>query len=80
GIGPNNFGNSGNRFQGDSERDVISALEKWVEKGVSPDRLIGTGHALVILEGLSRALSARFLRWLVTAERAILWRLETFIV
>ena len=44
GIGPNSFGNSGNRFSGDPDRDVISALEKWVEKGVAPERLIGTGN------------------------------------
>ena len=46
GIGPSNFGNSGNRFNGDPERDVISALERWVEKGVAPERLIGTGRAV----------------------------------
>jgi hypothetical protein len=46
GIGPNSFGNHDNRFSGDPERDVISALERWVEKGVAPDRLIGTGTTL----------------------------------
>ena len=43
GIGPNSFGNDGNRFNGDPERDLISALERWVEKGVAPERFIGTG-------------------------------------
>lgn len=43
GIGPANFGNSGNRFSGDPQRDVISALETWVEKGVAPEHLVGTG-------------------------------------
>ena len=43
GIGPKSFGNDGNAFSGDPERDVISALERWVEQGVAPDRLIGTG-------------------------------------
>jgi feruloyl esterase len=43
GIGPNNFGNGGNRFNGDPDRDLITALERWVEKGVAPDRFIGTG-------------------------------------
>lgn len=43
GIGPNSFGNGGNKFKGDPERDLITALERWVEKGVAPDRFIGTG-------------------------------------
>lgn len=45
GIGPNKFGNGNNGFSGDPERDMISALEKWVEQGVAPERLIGTGAA-----------------------------------
>lgn len=45
GIGPKSFGNDGNQFNGDPERDVISALERWVEKGIAPDHLIGTGTA-----------------------------------
>ena len=45
GIGPNTFGNGNNRFNGDPERDLISALERWVEKGTAPERFIGTGHA-----------------------------------
>jgi feruloyl esterase len=45
GIGPNSFGNGGNRFSGDPDHDVITALERWVEKGVAPERLIGTGNA-----------------------------------
>jgi hypothetical protein len=32
GIGPNSFGNDRNRFAGDPERDLITALERWVEK------------------------------------------------
>jgi feruloyl esterase len=43
GIGPNSFGNTGAGWAGDAERDVLTALEKWVEQGVPPDRLIGTG-------------------------------------
>ena len=27
----------------DPERDVFSALERWVEKGVAPDHIIGAG-------------------------------------
>ena len=29
----------------DPERDVLTALERWVEKGIAPERLIGTGTA-----------------------------------
>ena len=43
GIGPNSFGNDGNRFRGDPERDLITALERWVEQRVAPERFIGTG-------------------------------------
>ena len=44
GIGPNNFGNGGlGAGTGDPERDVVAALDRWVEKGTAPDRLIGTG-------------------------------------
>jgi len=45
GIGPKGFGNEDNQFSGDPERDVISALERWVEQGIAPDRLTGTGVA-----------------------------------
>lgn len=45
GIGPNSFGNGGNKFKGDAERDLITALERWVEQGVAPERFIGTGTA-----------------------------------
>ena len=43
GIGANSFGNDRNRFGGDPERDLITALERWVEKGVAPEHFIGTG-------------------------------------
>jgi feruloyl esterase len=46
GIGPNNFGNGNTRFIGDPERDLITALERWVEKGAPPERFIGTGKAV----------------------------------
>lgn len=42
GIGPRNFG-QGSPVAGDAEHDVLTALETWVEKGVAPERLIGTG-------------------------------------
>jgi feruloyl esterase len=41
GIGPNSFGNG--PPMGDPEHDVFAALERWVEKGVAPEKLIGTG-------------------------------------
>ena len=30
----------------DPERDVVTALERWVEKGIAPERLIGTGKSI----------------------------------
>ena len=46
GIGPNNFGNGSNRFNGDPERDILTALERWVEQGVAPNHLIGSGKVV----------------------------------
>jgi feruloyl esterase len=49
GTGPNRFGNGGPAGPGtanDPERDVFAALERWVEKGVAPERFIGTGTVL----------------------------------
>ena len=43
GVGPNNFGNGGRAVITDPEHDIVSALERWVEKDVSPDHLIGSG-------------------------------------
>jgi feruloyl esterase len=48
GVGPVHFGNDADFGappipNTDSERDVFSALERWVEYGVAPDRLIGSG-------------------------------------
>ncbi len=42
GNGPNTFGN-GPGAPIDPEHDVVAALEQWVEKGVAPKQLIGTG-------------------------------------
>ncbi|MEO8656852.1 MAG: tannase/feruloyl esterase family alpha/beta hydrolase [Bryobacteraceae bacterium] len=47
GYGPNNFGNIGAPPQSDAEHDVLTALDQWVEKGVAPERLIGTGKSSV---------------------------------
>ncbi|HKV05606.1 MAG TPA: tannase/feruloyl esterase family alpha/beta hydrolase [Candidatus Acidoferrales bacterium] len=42
GIGANVFGN-GRSQETDAEHDVVSALDRWVEKGVAPDQIIATG-------------------------------------
>jgi feruloyl esterase len=43
GAGPNSFGNGPVAPGAGPERDVFAALERWVETGVAPDRLIGSG-------------------------------------
>jgi len=46
GIGPNTFGNVGRTSANptaDPDRDILAALERWVERNVAPDRIIGTG-------------------------------------
>jgi hypothetical protein len=48
GVGPVHFGNDADFGPApvpstDPERDMFSALERWVEHGVAPDRLIGSG-------------------------------------
>ncbi len=44
GAGPNNFGNGfGTDAQGDASRDLRTAIERWVEQGVAPERFIATG-------------------------------------
>src|SRR5688572_30642560 len=47
GSGANSFGNGGGDAvtRRDPERDIFTALERWVEQGVAPERLIGTGRA-----------------------------------
>jgi Tannase and feruloyl esterase len=47
GAGANSFGNggSGAATGRDPERDIFSALERWVERGVAPERVVGTGRA-----------------------------------
>ena len=46
GIGPNSFGNVAPVAAGDPERDLLSALDRWVEKGVAPDHFVGTGKSV----------------------------------
>jgi feruloyl esterase len=43
GAGPNSFGNGPVASGTGPDRDVFAALERWVETGVAPDRLIGSG-------------------------------------
>jgi feruloyl esterase len=48
GVGPVHFGNdaldSGTTpASADPERDVFTALQRWVEQGTAPERLIGSG-------------------------------------
>ncbi len=46
GVGPNEFGQTlrpGKAAGNDPERDIIAALERWVEKGIAPDRIIASG-------------------------------------
>ncbi len=47
GVGPVRFGNEANppaASIADPERDLFTALERWVERGVAPARLIGSGQ------------------------------------
>ncbi len=48
GIGPNVFGNGGTvaGAKSDPERDIVTALDRWVEKNVAPDHFIGTGKVV----------------------------------
>jgi feruloyl esterase len=46
GAGANVFGNGGRSAASptaDPDRDVLAALERWVERGVAPERIIATG-------------------------------------
>jgi feruloyl esterase len=44
GPGPNNIGGFAQAagVPQDAQHDVLSALERWVEKGIAPDKIIGT--------------------------------------
>jgi feruloyl esterase len=46
GIGPNDFGNSGNSTRTDAEHNILSALDAWVERGAAPAKIIGSGKAV----------------------------------
>jgi feruloyl esterase len=42
GLGANRFG-QGDNAPADPERNIVAALEQWVEKGVAPEKMIATG-------------------------------------
>ena len=47
GAGPNRFGNgaAGAAVNRDADHNIFTALERWVEQGTAPQRIIGTGRA-----------------------------------
>lgn len=46
GIGANDFGNARNSAHSDPEHNILAALDAWVEHGMAPAKLIGTGVAV----------------------------------
>lgn len=44
GPGPNAFGALGARAPADADHDVMFALQRWVEEGVAPERVIATRY------------------------------------
>ncbi len=44
GPGPNSFGQTMTGPQGDAEHEVTRAVERWVEKGVAPEKIIATKY------------------------------------
>lgn len=42
GPGPDNFGNQGDPPRLDADHDLLMALERWVERGAAPERLIAS--------------------------------------
>jgi feruloyl esterase len=44
GPGPNSFGNIGPRGPADADHDTLLALERWVEQGVAPAKIIATKY------------------------------------
>jgi len=45
GVGPYDFGNGAPVAGAGPDRDIVAALDRWVEQGVAPDELIGRGVA-----------------------------------
>ena len=62
GVGPVHFGNDADygpapAASTDPERDMVTVLERWVEHGIAPDRLIGSGPSpLDLTKTLTRPL------------------------
>jgi hypothetical protein len=44
GPGPNSFGQVSSGPQGDADHDILSAVERWVENGVAPAKIIATKY------------------------------------
>jgi feruloyl esterase len=44
GPGPNSFGQFGSSEPADPDRNIMNALERWVEQGVEPDRITATRY------------------------------------
>jgi feruloyl esterase len=44
GDGPNAFGNGTNNAPVDADHDLLKALERWVEQGVAPEKIIATHY------------------------------------
>lgn len=42
GAGPNVFGSRGQYVRNDADHDVMAAVDRWVETGVAPDRIVAT--------------------------------------
>jgi hypothetical protein len=46
GNGPNTFGNRPGA-PADADHDIVAALDRWVEQGTAPERIIGTGKSVL---------------------------------
>lgn len=44
GPGPNSFGQGSLGPQGDPDHDIFSAVERWVERGIAPEKIIATKY------------------------------------
>jgi feruloyl esterase len=45
GLGANNFGNAGvSSTPPDPDHDIVSALERWVERGIAPAQIVASGR------------------------------------
>jgi hypothetical protein len=44
GPGPNSFGQTSSGPHGDADHDIFSALERWVESGKAPEKIVATKY------------------------------------